>query len=114
MQELNDSLRIEISLLSNFEKTEDPLDWEVGTHGIEVEFHGPVDSPQVGTIYRGTYLPQIAAEQGWNQLETLESLTRKAGHKGGFDSVKECFILIRRYQSIKFGMDFKEFRELNK
>lgn len=45
MQELNDSLRVEVSLLSNFEKIENPLGWEVGTHGIEVEFHGPVDSP---------------------------------------------------------------------
>ena len=44
MNELNDSLRVEISLLSQFEKLEDPLDWEVGKHGIEVEFNGPIDS----------------------------------------------------------------------
>ena len=41
MQEMNDSLRVEISLLSNFEEIKDPLDWEVNTHGIEIEFTGP-------------------------------------------------------------------------
>ena len=32
------SLRCEISILSNFEVIEHPLDWQVGTHGIEIEF----------------------------------------------------------------------------
>ncbi len=31
-------LGCEISILSNFEKIEDPLDWQIGTHGIEIEF----------------------------------------------------------------------------
>jgi len=34
-------LRVEISLLNTFEKIEDPLDWKVGTHGIEIEFKDP-------------------------------------------------------------------------
>ena len=37
------SLRVEISLLNTFEKIEDPLDWEVGKHGIEIEFKDPED-----------------------------------------------------------------------
>ena len=31
-------LSAEISLLSNFEVIQDPLDWQIGTHGIEIEF----------------------------------------------------------------------------
>lgn len=27
-----------VSLLTDFEKIEDPLDWEVGKHGIEIDF----------------------------------------------------------------------------
>ena len=38
------SLRVEISLLHSFEKIEDPLNWEVGQHGIEIEFKDPTDS----------------------------------------------------------------------
>ena len=31
-------LEVNVSLLSNFEVITDPLDWTVGTHGIEIEF----------------------------------------------------------------------------
>ena len=38
-------LRCEISLLSNFEVINDPLDFlPDGTHGIEIEFQGPLNS----------------------------------------------------------------------
>ena len=49
-----------VSLLTNFEKIEDPLDWTPGTHGIEIEF------TKDGRTYRGTYLPEVAEEQGWD------------------------------------------------
>ena len=55
-------LNVEISLLSNFEPIDDPTDWEVGKHGIEIEFKDG-QSPRV---YRGTFLPNVAPEQGWN------------------------------------------------
>ena len=51
----------EISLLTNFEKIEEAFDWEVGKHGIEIEF-----KDESNNIYRGTYLPHVAAAQGWN------------------------------------------------
>jgi AMME syndrome candidate gene 1 protein len=79
-------LRCEISLLSDFEKIEDPLDWHVGTHGIEVEFNGPEDDANSSDKeFRGTFLPSVAPDQNWNQVETLEHLTRKAGYNGGFE-----------------------------
>ena len=109
MDDVNESLRCEISLLSDFEAIQDPLGWDVGTHGIEIEFNGPAGSPEAEMLFRGTYLPNVAPEQGWNQLQTLESLTRKAGHIGGFASVADRFTTIRRYQSIKFGMTFTEY-----
>ena len=88
------SLRVEISLLHSFEKIEDPLNWEVGTHGIEIEFKDPTDNSEV---YRGTFLPNVASEQGWNQITTLEHLIQKAGYYGSLQSVNAHFVLIRRY-----------------
>lgn len=96
-------LRVEISLLNTFEKIQDPLDWKVGTHGIEIEFKDP---QRPSKIYRGTFLPNVAPEQGWTEVETLEHLCAKAGYRGGFDSVRSHFLLTRRYQSLKFGMDY--------
>ena len=51
------SLKVEISLLSNFEPINDPTDWEVGKHGIEIEF-----KDGGGREYRGTFLPNVAPE----------------------------------------------------
>ena len=101
------SLSCEISILSNFEVIQDPLDWEIGTHGIEIEFKENLQSQQT---FRGTFLPNVAPEQGWTtQTETLEYLIRKAGYRGGFESVKNNFTKVRRYQSIKFGLDYAEY-----
>mmetsp|Transcript_53085 Transcript_53085/g.72701 ORF Transcript_53085/g.72701 Transcript_53085/m.72701 type:complete len:162 (+) Transcript_53085:56-541(+) len=86
------TLRAEVSLLTNFEEIQDPLDWEVGKHGIEIDF-----KDAAGRDYGGTFLPNVAPEQGWNQTETLEYLCRKAGYRGGFESVKDKFTKIKRY-----------------
>jgi hypothetical protein len=40
---------------------------------------------------------------------TLEALVKKAGYRGGLQSVAGSFILIRRYQSLKFGIDYTDF-----
>ena len=87
------NLRAEISVLSSFTPIEDPLGWEVGKHGIEVEFKDGSSNK----VYRGTFLPNVASEQGWDQVTTLEHLVAKAGWKGGFQAVKDKFILIRTY-----------------
>ena len=66
VKELTDKLRCEISLLSDFEEISDPLGWEVGTHGIEVEFNGPKNSLHSKEVFTGTFLPNVAVEQGWD------------------------------------------------
>ena len=96
-------------MLSNFEPITDPTDWEVGKHGIEIEFK---DSD--GRPYRGTFLPNVAPEQGWDVKETMEALCRKAGYQGGFDSVRNNFYNTRRYQSIKFGVDYETWQASKK
>ena len=102
-------LKCEISLLSMFEQIQDPLDWEVGKHGIEIEFNGPVGSEDADEVYRGTYLPNVAPEQNWNQEQALASLLKKAGYFGSFELIRDRFVMIRRYQSIKFGLDYADF-----
>jgi hypothetical protein len=54
-------------------------------------------------------LPTVIADQGWSQEKTLEKLCRKSGYDGSFASVADNFILIRRYQSLKFGMNHSDF-----
>ena len=97
-------LSCSVSFLSDFEDIEDPLDWEIGKHGIEIEF--VVDDKE----YRGTYLPHVAEEQGWTQEDALNSLLKKAGFKSGtLDDIRGRFSLLRRYQSVKFKLDYEDY-----
>lgn len=58
---------------------------------------------------RGTFLPNVAPEQGWDVTTTLDHLIKKAGYYGSFESVRTKFVLVRRYQSLKFGLDYSEY-----
>ena len=64
-------LRIDISVLSPMVKIDDPLDIELGVHGIYVR--GPGGRA-------GTYLPQVAAEHHMSKEEFLSSC---CSHKAG-------------------------------
>uniref|UniRef100_A0ABM5EVT3 Nuclear protein AMMECR1 isoform X1 n=1 Tax=Pogona vitticeps TaxID=103695 RepID=A0ABM5EVT3_9SAUR len=65
-----------VSLLTNFEDVCDYLDWEVGVHGIRIEFIN-----EKGSKRTATYLPEVAKEQGWDHIQTIDSLLRKGGYK---------------------------------
>ena len=55
-------LNVGVSLLVNFTPIDDPLNWEVGKHGIEIEFKAPSGTRE----YSGTFLPEVAHEEGWD------------------------------------------------
>ncbi|XP_051058269.1 AMMECR1-like protein isoform X2 [Phodopus roborovskii] len=70
-----------VSLLTNFEDASDYLDWEVGVHGIRIEFIN-----EKGIKRTATYLPEVAKEQDWDQIQTIDSLLRKGGFKAPITS----------------------------
>ena len=67
-------LEVEVSLLHSFEHAKNALDWEVGKHGIMIDFDVDDES------YGATFLPEVAEEEGWDQLTTLKYLVHKAGY----------------------------------
>lgn len=52
-------LHVTVSLLTHFEDGADYLDWQLGVHGILIEFHN-----EKGNKRTATYLPDVATEQG--------------------------------------------------
>ena len=48
-----------MSILCHFEDAADYLDWEIGVHGIRIEFY-----TERGVKKTATYLPEVAQEQG--------------------------------------------------
>lgn len=61
---------IEISILSPMQRTRDPLSLQVGVHGIYIR----------SGHRAGTFLPQVAPEQGWDAREFLSFC---CAHKAG-------------------------------
>jgi AMME syndrome candidate gene 1 protein len=111
LQEVS-SLRVSISLLVQYEECQDVYDWTVGVHGIVIKFavHHHHHHPH---NYNATYLPEVAAQQGWDQSQTIESLIQKAGYHGTVDADLLKTIHCTRYQSSKCQVTFDEYVEHN-
>eukprot|EP01062_Namystynia_karyoxenos_P029737 TRINITY_DN22295_c0_g1_i1.p1 TRINITY_DN22295_c0_g1~~TRINITY_DN22295_c0_g1_i1.p1 ORF type:complete len:299 (+),score=69.60 TRINITY_DN22295_c0_g1_i1:161-1057(+) len=68
-----------VSVLDRFEQIHSCYDWEVGTHGLKIEFSDPADNR---VMYYGTFLPHVAGQMGWTREQTVENLVIKAGYHG--------------------------------
>jgi uncharacterized protein (TIGR00296 family) len=98
------SLQVAVTLLTDFEDAADPMDWELGTHGIRISF------VHHGRRYGATYLPDVAVEQGWDKEETIQSLMRKAGYSGSKSRWREMGIKVVRYQGKKVSCEYEEYK----
>jgi uncharacterized protein (TIGR00296 family) len=96
-----DHLECAVTVLSQFEKVSNPLDWEVGKHGVKGVF-----TTGNGRRTSATFLPDVAAEQGWDQKTTLKHLAMKAGVPS------TCDVAVTRYQGIKSGIRYREYVEI--
>jgi AmmeMemoRadiSam system protein A len=85
------SLSIEISALTPRSPLARPEDLRLGVDGVEIELAGR----------RGVFLPQVAAEQGWDTETTLLQLCRKAGLPEGSWREAEARLLV--FQAEVFG-----------
>lgn len=102
--ELND-LYVSVSILTRFEDAADYLDWEVGVHGIRIEFQ-----TERGNKRSATFLPEVASEQGWNHVQTIDSLLRKGGFKGTITAEVRQSINLTRYQSEKITVSYSDYQ----
>jgi uncharacterized protein (TIGR00296 family) len=94
-------LKCTVSLLHSFEETKAWNDWDVGIHGIEIEFL---------QRFRGTFLPSVAREQGWDHRKTLQRLVQKAGYG---DTVTDDLLkgmYVRRYQESSASASYSDCR----
>ena len=83
-----------VSLLHSFEAGAAWDDWAVGVHGVLIHFA----DPGTGVRRSATFLPEIAAAEGWSRAEALEALVRKAGCGAGAAAVRGA-LRLTRYQS---------------
>lgn len=88
--ELN-QIDIEISVLSPPRPVDRPEDVVVGRDGVILTLGG----------YRGLFLPQVPVEQGWDRVEYLRQLGRKAGLD--LDAYKDPHAVIETFTAQVFG-----------
>ncbi|KAI3470649.1 hypothetical protein Pfo_027312 [Paulownia fortunei] len=98
-------LECTVSILTNYETAHDYLDWEVGKHGSIIEF----TDPDYNTRRSSTYLPEVAAHEGWSKTEAIDSLIRKAGYSGTITKQLRERIRLTRYQSTLFTMNYSDY-----
>ncbi|KAK7422682.1 hypothetical protein QQX98_001470 [Neonectria punicea] len=99
------TLQVAVTLLTDFEEVDDMYDWDVGVHGLRLSFYDR------GRRYGSTYLPDVAAEQGWTKDETLFSLIRKAGWMGSRKHWKDLDLNVTRYQGKKSTLEYSAFKK---
>ncbi|CAL5322159.1 unnamed protein product [Camellia sinensis] len=104
-------LECTVSILTDYETELNYLDWEVGKHGIIIEF----TDPDYNTRRNATYLPEVAAHEGWKgshgwtKMEAIDSLMRKAGYNGTINESIRKRIRLTRYQSTLFTMNYSDY-----
>ncbi|KAG4305805.1 hypothetical protein PORY_000715 [Pneumocystis oryctolagi] len=96
-------LECSVTLLTNFETIEDPLDWIIGLHGLQISF-----------VYKNkhmsaTYLPCVAEEQNWTKEETLSNLLIKAGVNERVFNWRQINMKVTRYQGSKAECTYDEY-----
>ncbi|CAN0173130.1 unnamed protein product, partial [Hapterophycus canaliculatus] len=103
------SLDVSVSLLVEYEPARHWEDWEVGVHGIVIKFND-----DRGSSYSATFLPEVAAEQGWTRKVTLSRLVRKAGYKRTVDRAFLAGVEVTRYQSSKCKLPYQDYLEMRR
>ncbi|CAI5736440.1 unnamed protein product [Peronospora destructor] len=97
-------LHCSVSLLIDYQDAKSYDDWEIGTHGIIIEF-----SDMRGKEYSATYLPQVAREQNWTHAETVTSLMRKAGYHRSVTEAMLQTISVTRYRSSIHKLTYQQY-----
>ncbi|KAI9309244.1 DUF51 family protein [Cunninghamella echinulata] len=107
-----------VSFLTDFELGKDYLDWEIGKHGIWIEFS--LDDKETASHHgskraktTATYLPEVMVDQGWTQKEAIDSLLRKGGYIGKITEEKRKSIQLTRYQSQKLELSYTDYENAN-
>lgn len=98
------ALQVSVSILCNFEDGADFTDWELGTHGIRIEFVS-----ERGNKKTATFLPEVPTAQGWDKIQTIDSLLRKGGWRGQVTPDVRRQIRLVRYQSELVSVSYQDY-----
>jgi len=103
------ALTCSVSLLYDFEKVKDCKNWEIGIHGIKIEFEDSKNK------YRSaTFLPQVAPQFGYTRRQTLKRLVKKSGTKDKFTKALAAKIRTTRFKGSLCYASYDEWQNILK
>ncbi|CAK9004310.1 unnamed protein product [Durusdinium trenchii] len=96
------SLTCRISILHQFEPCAHAFDWQVGVHGVLLNF-----SDSQGRRFSATYLPEVAKEHGMTREVAIRELVAKSGYAGPCQEILD-FLEVTRYQTIVESVSYQD------
>jgi len=97
-------LTCKLSILYQFETCSHIYGWQIGVHGVLINFTDPQ-----GRQYSATYLPEVAREQGMSRSVAIRELVSKSGYTGPCDQHLLQRIQVTRYQTLVESVAYWEF-----
>ena len=101
-------LHLSLSFLYNFKNIDKWDDWEIGVHGVYLQFWDLEDKCKRSA----TYLPEVMVINNWDKFETFRHCMKKSGYKGDFNDFLEIDIQVMTYKSTKGYMSYQEYLKL--
>jgi AMMECR1 domain-containing protein len=78
---------------------------QIGVHGIRIEFLS-----EKGHRKTATFLPEVAKEQNWSKVQTIDALLQKGGFRGTpTEETRRSIVKVVRYQSEKVNASHSEY-----
>lgn len=102
-------LMCKVSLLHSTELSRHCFDWNIGKHGIIVQFEDRSGMLNLDKTWSATYLPDVAMQEGWSKVKTIDSLIRKTGYEGCITDDLRNSLEVTRYESSVTKMTFQEY-----
>lgn len=98
------ALSCRLSILYQFEQAAHALDWQVGVHGVLINF---LDTQ--GRHFSATYLPEVPLEHGMTRDVALRELVAKSGYQGPCDPELIARIQLTRYRTYVEGIAYSDY-----
>jgi len=100
------TLSCSVSLLYDFEDSEDCYDWEIGMHGLKIEF---TDSKN--KFRSATFLPCVMTQFGYTKRQTIKRLIEKSGSKDKLNKALSAKIRTTRFKASEIKSHHDEWQK---
>lgn len=100
-------LTCQVSVLHSFQPADHIYDWQIGKHGLILQFGAPGSRMGQQRAYSATYLPEVALEHNMSHEVAVRELVRKAGYRGDVQEILPN-AGVTRYQSLKHSVLYSD------